>query len=67
MADETKQLLDEARKQGWVVERTRNGHWRLRAPDGVTTVIVAGTSGDQNSIQHAVARMRRVGFVWKGR
>lgn len=66
MADDTEELLREARAQGWRVERTKRGHWQCYAPDGETIVVISGTTGDRRSLKQAIAEMRRAGFIWKG-
>jgi hypothetical protein len=66
MADEVRELLDAAEKQGWRVELTKKGHWRCYAPDGINIVIVSGTPSDRRSLRNAIAQMRRYGFQWKG-
>lgn len=66
MADDVTELLKEARRQGWHVERTKRGHWQCFAPDGVTIVVISGTPSDRRSLIKAIAEMRRAGFQWKG-
>lgn len=58
-------VLREARDQNWVVEKTSSGHWKCKAPDGKTTVILSGTASDKRSIKNGIARMRQAGFIWK--
>jgi predicted RNA binding protein YcfA (HicA-like mRNA interferase family) len=53
--------------QGWRVERTRKGHWRCYAPDGVGIVVLAGTPSDHRSFANAVATLRRYGSQWPPR
>lgn len=60
-------VIRDARRQGWRVEHTRGGHWRLYSPDGAGIIHVSGTPGDARAVLKAVATMRRYGFVWKGR
>lgn len=60
-------LVAEAKRQGWKTHRTRNGHWALYPPSGKGMVNAAGTPGSASSIIKTVARMRRLGFTWKGR
>lgn len=66
MADDVRQVLEEAERQGWRVERTKKGHWACFAPDGKNIVIVAGTPSHRSSLQNAISQMRRYGFQWKG-
>lgn len=60
-------ILRDARRQGWDVERTKGGHWRLYAPDGKNIVHAAGTPSDVRSLERLVSRMPHFGFTWKGR
>jgi hypothetical protein len=62
-----KKVLQEAERQGWRVQPTPGGHWRLYAPDGEHIVHAASTPSDYRDLDNVVARMRRYGFTWKGR
>lgn len=62
-----KKVRKEAVKQGWRVEMTKNGHWRLYAPGGENTVHAPGTPSDHRGLKNTIAQMRRYGFKWKGR
>ncbi len=62
---ELKELLDEAERQGWRVERGGGGHYKAFAPDGQGIVTLPSTPG--GSLTPYVARMRRMGFTWNGR
>jgi hypothetical protein len=48
------------------VER-RSRHYMLFAPDGKGKVTIASPPSTPRTITHSVARMRRYGFVSKGR
>jgi len=61
------QVVRAARRQGWRVEKTRNGHWKLYAPNGRDIVVAAGTPRGRSSVDDTIAKLRRYGFVWKGR
>lgn len=67
MQKELRQLLREARRQGWRVERTKKGHYKLWPPDGGPPEILPGTPSDWRSLKNAIARLRRRGFRWEGR
>jgi predicted RNA binding protein YcfA (HicA-like mRNA interferase family) len=56
-----------ARRQGWRVEKTKGGHWRLYSPNGRGIVIAAGTPKGHRSVRDTVMDLRRHGFIWKGR
>jgi hypothetical protein len=62
-----RQVLREARRQGWRVELRRGGHYKLYAPDGKNIVSAASTPGSPASIHDTIAKMRSFGFRWKGR
>lgn len=62
-----KKVLDQATKQGWRVEQTKGGHWRLYAPDGEHIVHAASTPSDHRALANTIAQMRRYGFKWEGR
>ncbi len=61
---ELKELLAEAERQGWRIELGRGGHYKAYAPGGQGIVTLPSTPG--GSLAPYVARMRRMGLVWKG-
>jgi len=64
---ELKEVIKAAQSQGWRVEETKKGHQMFYAPDGVHTVLAAGTSGGGKGMHNLIAKLRSYGFVWKGR
>ena len=66
---EVRELIEEARRQGWRIETLRSGHTMMYAPDGEGKVPVAGTPSDRRALKNVISRMRRHGFEWppKGR
>jgi hypothetical protein len=62
---EIKELLAEAERQGWRVKEGK--HYQLLSPDGKGIVTCPKTPSSSRTIPNVVARMRRYGFVWKGR
>lgn len=60
-----KELIREAEKQGWT-DVTGNGHTKLRTPAGYM-IVMPSTASDHRAVKNAVSRMRKYGFVWKGR
>lgn len=67
MASELTKILKAAEKQGWRVERTKKGHYKLYAPDGKNIVTAPGTPGRGRAVANLVSQLRRYGFQWKGR
>lgn len=55
-------LMDRARKQGWIIATTRNGHISWRSPSGET--IFSGTTTHRRgcSLKNHLAMMKRAGF-----
>jgi hypothetical protein len=53
-----RELILEARRLGYVVEPTANGHLRFRHPGGAT-VIAASTPSDWRSTHNTLAALRR--------
>jgi predicted RNA binding protein YcfA (HicA-like mRNA interferase family) len=66
-AKELKEVIKEAKRQGWRVTTTKRGHLQFYAPDGENIVTAAGTPSDHRALANLIARLRRHGFVWKGR
>jgi hypothetical protein len=59
-------VIEEARRQGWRVVHGGK-HWKLYAPDGSTIETIAATPSRVGGVEQSIRRMRRAGFVWKGR
>jgi predicted RNA binding protein YcfA (HicA-like mRNA interferase family) len=51
-------LLRRASACGWLVMRTRGGHWRLRHPNG-GIVVTSSTPSDRRAVLNMRAQMRR--------
>jgi hypothetical protein len=64
---DVEQVVRAAWRQGWRVEKTRSGHWKLYAPNGRDIVIASGTPSSHRSVEATIAKLRQYGFVWKGR
>lgn len=60
------ELVKAAGQQGWKVVETKRV-WKLYDPSGEHLETVHKTPSAPATIRHAVARMRRYGFKWKGR
>lgn len=43
------------------------GHCAFYAPDGVNIVHASGTPSDHRALDNLIGRLRKYGFVWKGR
>jgi hypothetical protein len=56
-----KDVIQQARDQGWEVRLTNGGHYCFRAPNG-TQVFGASTPSDVRSIANLRARLKRNGF-----
>lgn len=67
MKKQLKQILKEAKKQGWQVSYTKNGHMCLKSPTGGQPIYTASTPSDHRGLKNLVAHMRRQGFKWQGR
>ena len=48
-----KKIFEKAKEQGWRIEQTKGGHYKLFAPDKKTIVLVSGTpkSGDTYKVE----------------
>jgi len=67
MADDVREVVHEAERQGWRVEQTKKHYWKCYAPDGKTIVVLSSTPSDSRSTKNGIALMRKAGFKWKGR
>lgn len=50
-----------AREQGWTVEKTRNNHIKMQAPNGAL-VFASSTPSDVRAIHNLTALLRRHGL-----
>jgi hypothetical protein len=63
-----RQLIKESESQGWEVPPPRKGgHLKFIPPDGGAPLFHGSTDSDHRALKNHIARMRRHGFVWKGR
>lgn len=52
-----------ARKQGWEIDRTRKGHYKLCPPDPAQRCVIAsGTPGDYRAVRNLITDLRRSGL-----
>lgn len=61
------QLVREARRQGWRIERTAGRRYMMWSPKGDGPVFASSTPSDPNALKNIVRALRRLGFIWKGR
>jgi predicted RNA binding protein YcfA (HicA-like mRNA interferase family) len=52
-------VINEVASAGWLVERTRGGHFRLVAPGG-QSVIAASTPSDPRALLNMKSRIKRI-------
>lgn len=57
--DRVETLLTRMREAEWVIERTANGHYRAKAPDGLTVIHVPGKNGPGRSLINTEAMFNR--------
>jgi hypothetical protein len=62
---ELRQILKEARRQGWRVELTRSGHYKLYPPGGERPLFTGSTPSSPSAIRNLLSAMRSCGFRWK--
>ena len=60
-----KDIIRAAKKQGFVVQRTKKGHLQFIPPDKTKPIVVAsGTPSDHRELQNLLSRLRRSGLKW---
>lgn len=65
MSKDFRDIKREAERQGWVVEPTKNGHWKFFPPDPQMSIVFAsGTPSDRRAIDSLIGDLRRSGFQW---
>lgn len=68
MADDFKSIRNALKAQGWQVEQTKSGHYKCIPPDRTKPIVIsAGSPSDRRALDNFIARLRRSGFIWKGR
>ena len=61
---DVEQVVRTARDQGFLVDRTSRGHWRVRSADRRFVTTLPGTPSDFRALLHGLARLKRAGLVW---
>lgn len=64
MANDMRRLTRALEDAGYVVDRTRRGHIRVRTATGRVVAIGSGTPSDHRSWANFIAQLRRDGFTW---
>lgn len=59
---EARQLAKKAEQQGWVIDLTKGGHLRYKAPNG-KILFFSSTPSDARSLKNQVSLMSKNGFV----
>lgn len=60
---EVSQLINAARRQGFVVERRGSGHWSFKNPGVPGMVVMSGTGQSPNSWRRMIKMLTDLGFV----
>ena len=55
-------LVRIAEEAGWTVTKTRAGHFRFQAPDGVGLYFAPSTPSEYNSVKNTVSDLRKLGL-----
>ena len=58
MKHDLKQVLRQAEAQGWRVQPTRGGHWKLTHPGG-GIVVTSSSPSDHRALANVRAQLRR--------
>lgn len=64
---EIKELIKALRAQGFQVSENKNRHYTVRTAHGEFITTLASTPSEYRGFANTIARLRRAGFVWKGR
>lgn len=67
MSGDLRKLLKAAQDQGFIVKRTRKGHWQVRNAEGQIVAVIAGTPSDSHAWRNALSDMRKAGLIWPRR
>jgi predicted RNA binding protein YcfA (HicA-like mRNA interferase family) len=61
---EARDVCNKAKKQGWSIGKTRNGHLKLRPPNKNIVIIGPSTPSDWRAVKNLIAHMKRNGFIY---
>jgi len=61
---ELRSLFRACEDQGFSVERTRRGHWRVRDETGKAVTTIASQGSDHRSWLNGLAPLKRAGLIW---
>lgn len=67
MGSDLKRVIEALERDGFVVTRTRKGHYNVSTADGEWITTFAGTPSDGRGFLNALAPLRRRGFQWPPR
>lgn len=60
-----KKLIEAAEDQGWTVERTKRGAYKLVPPDVTKQIVfIHQTPSEVRAIRNKIAEMKRSGLIW---
>jgi len=62
MSKDLRKVVKALEAQGFTVEQSRNGHYKVRNAEGVLVCTIAGTPSDGRSWKNSLAALRRAGF-----
>jgi hypothetical protein len=61
---ELQNLFKACEDQGFQVERTKRGHWRVRDETGRPVTTFGGTSTSPSGWRNGLAHLKRAGLIW---
>jgi len=57
-------IIDELRRQDWVVDQTNGSHWQAKPPLATMAIVHFAVSDDPHALQNTIRDLRNQGFVW---
>lgn len=60
---DVRQLLRQVEREGGVVTRAPNGHWRIYNPATHRSAQITASPSDYRSLRNALVRLRRIGLL----
>jgi hypothetical protein len=64
MSHELDPVIDELKKQGFILTKTSNGHFSAKSKTGTGGIVHFSYSGDIYAFRNTIRDLKKIGFIW---